>query len=56
MTSSSAQDGRRPDGLVRGARARVLRVEQDFRRSGAKPASSVGLERKGRDALLEVRG
>ena len=42
-------------GCVRGARARVLRVEQDFGRFRAKPASSVGLERKGRDALLEVR-
>jgi len=40
---------------VRGARARTLRVEQDFGRFRAKPASSVRLERKGRDALREVR-
>jgi hypothetical protein len=54
MTSSSAQDGRLPAAFV-GARARVLRIERGCGRCGAQPVSSVGLERKGRDALLEVR-
>jgi hypothetical protein len=55
MTSSGAQHGRRPSTTFVGHEREFSELNVILADVGAKPASSVGLERKGRDALLEVR-
>ena len=54
MTSFSSQGGCRPAAFV-GHEREFSELNVILADVGAKPASSVGLERKGRDALLEVR-
>jgi hypothetical protein len=55
MTSSSVQDGRRPQGAFVGRERELSELNINFCRCCSKPSSSLKLERKGCDALLEVR-